>query len=199
MFIWHCDGGIGIVVSQEAMMQWKADPSSDEKLRGDRDKNLANEFLASIKPSCVLPLGVHLLKPPKKPRLSKLVTLGRGEEREKDSGKETFYLRIWRFQNDRRNCHTFKGGPGNMKAGVAWQALDLDCLTPASRTALLIYKEQVWLPLGDMWRPSFSSLEAGRFRWSLTGECWRKALPSFKVLVISKFIFFVFFFPQGIF
>lgn len=45
-------------------------------------------------------------------------------------------------------CHTCKGGPVNMKAGVAGQTLDVECPRPASRTNLLIYREQGCWPLG---------------------------------------------------
>lgn len=141
-------------------------------------------FWPSLNP-VVFPLNVLLLKLPKKSLMIEQTShSGKGEEREKGNGKETFYSRTWRLQNESRNCHTFEGGSVNMKVGVTSQSLHWECWRPASMTALLICKEQ-----GRWVGASFSSLGAGSLWWHFPWEGWRRALPSFKVLVISKFMF----------
>lgn len=120
--ICHCDGTVGIVISRgshDAMRdKLKQCWETTEREREKRDKNLPGEFLASVKPSCSSFKCSFAKANFKNSLILQTRYSENGSKRKKGDGKETFYSRVWRLQNDRGKRHPCKGGLANMHVGV---------------------------------------------------------------------------------
>lgn len=122
--ICHCDGIAGIVISRgshdamrDKLKQWW-ETTEREREREKRDKNLPDEFLASMKPSCSSFKCSFAKANFKNSLILQTRYSENGSKRKKGDGKEAFYSRVWRLQDDRGKHHPCKGGLANMDVGV---------------------------------------------------------------------------------
>ena len=126
--ICHCDGIMGIGISRgshnamrDKLKQWWETIYIyiyREREREKRDKNLPDEFLASVNSRCSS-LKCSFDKVNLKNSLILQTRYSEnGSKRKKGNGKEAFYSRVWRLQSDRKKHHPCKGGLVNTEVGV---------------------------------------------------------------------------------